>query len=254
MQPNEVTWNTLLKVYANRSDLEGARAMIEEMRAAGVRAGKFTWTTLLNVYVNRSDVAGARAVMEEMHGAGFPPNEVTWNTLLKAYVNRSDVTGVRAVMEEMRAAGVHPDKVTWTLLLECHAKSAGDTLSSAEKVALQMEKNGFVLDRYAYSALIRCCFPSRAAAHPHNPSQAKHWFSLYVSGWRNRGPLDPGIACNFQRAVGYEAAADVCINLGLDPGSVLAANRHHKGHGQGGRVPSSGGRTFPPGRSKARAR
>ena len=100
-------------------------------------------------------------------------------------------------MDEMRAAGVQPDEVTWNTLLDCHAKCSGDTLSSAEEVALQMEKGGLVLNPYAYSALIRWCFSGRAAAHPHNPSRARHWFSLYVSSWRNRGRLEPGIAASF---------------------------------------------------------
>ena len=155
-------------------------------------------------------------MMEEMRAAGLHPDVFTWTTLLKAYANRSDLEGARAVMEEMRTAGVHPNEVTWNTLLHCHAKCSGDTLPSAEKVALQMETEGIVLGPYAYKALIGCCFPGKLAAHPRNPSQAKHWFSLYVSGWRNRGPLDPAIAYIFKEAVGHKAAADVCNTLGLD--------------------------------------
>ncbi len=175
-------------------------------------------------------------MMEEMRAVGMPPNEMTWTTLLKGYVGRSDLAGARAVIEEMRAAGVQPSKFTWNILLDCHTKCPGDTLSSAEQVALQMESDGLVLDPYAYSALIRCCFPGRAAAHPHNPSQAKQWFSLYVSGWRNRGPLDPIVVGSFERAVGYEIYADVCKRLGLDPAGLLSAGRRNKAPGADGRI------------------
>jgi pentatricopeptide repeat protein len=173
--------------------------------------------------------------MKQMVAAEVHPDEATWNILLKAYVDGSDLAGAWAVMEEMRAAGVKPDKIAWNQLLHCHAICTGDTLPSAENLALQMEKEGLVLDRYAYSSLIRCCFSGRAAAHPHNPSQAKHWFSLYVSGWRNRGPLDPGIAYSFRKAVGQKVAADTCKNLGLDLGCLLGTYRpQSKWHGKGG--------------------
>ena len=88
-----------------------------------------------------------------------------------------------------------------------------------------MEKGGLVLNPYAYSALIRCCFSGRAAAHPHNPSRARHWFSLYVSSWRNRGPLEPGIAASFVKGVGYSAAAEACTSLGVDLESLAGAGR-----------------------------
>jgi hypothetical protein len=115
----------------------------------------------------------------------------------------------------MRSAGVQPDKITGNLLMNCLVNCSGDMLSSAEEVARNMEKDGLVLDAYDYATLIRCCVPGRAA-HPHNPTRATHWFSLYVSGWRNRGRLDPSVAHVFKTAVGYKVAADVCKKLGLD--------------------------------------
>jgi pentatricopeptide repeat protein len=158
--------------------------------------------------------------MEEMRVAGVNPDKVTWNTLLTAYVDKSDIAGARAVMEEMRAAGANPDKFTGNMLMNCLVNCSGDMLSSAEEVARNMEKDGLVLDAYDYATLIRCCVPGRTA-HPHNPTRATHWFSLYVSSLRNRGPLDPIVAHVFKTAVGYKVAADVCKDLGLDLGSLL---------------------------------
>jgi pentatricopeptide repeat protein len=222
---DEVSWNTLLQVYVNESGLAGARLVMEEMRVAGVHPSQATWSALLKACAKRSDIVGARVVMEEMRMAGMSPNGFTWNILLKSYVDGSDLAGAQAVMEEMRAAGARPNKLTWNMLLDCHAKCSGDTLSSAERVALEMENEGFHLDPYAYSALIRCCSSGKAAGHPRNPSQAKHWFALYVSSWRNRGPLHPGIAYFFRRAVGSKAATDVCKALGVDLQSLISAHR-----------------------------
>jgi pentatricopeptide repeat protein len=193
---------------------------MEEMRAAGIQPEVVTWNPLVKAHVDKSDVAGARAVMEEMRVAGVNPDKVTWNTLLTAYVDKSDIAGARAVMEEMRAAGANPDKFTGNMLMNCLVNCSGDMLSSAEEVARNMEKDGIVLDAYGYATLIRCCYAGRAA-HPHNPARATHWFSLYVSGWRNRGPLEPIVAHVFKTAVGYKVAADVCKDLGLDLGSLL---------------------------------
>ena len=37
MEPDKGLWNTLLKAHAKLSDVSGARAVMEEMRAAGVQ-------------------------------------------------------------------------------------------------------------------------------------------------------------------------------------------------------------------------
>ena len=49
--PDEVTWNALLEAYVKGADVDGARAVMEEMRAAGVNPNEVTWKTLLKLYV-----------------------------------------------------------------------------------------------------------------------------------------------------------------------------------------------------------
>ena len=105
MQPNTVTWKTLLSMYYTSSDTAGARALIEEMRAAGVQPEVMTWTTVLKVPVDRSDIAGAPAVTEEMRAAGMKPDmqvlSMPLKTPLKAHVGRSDVGAYRVAVSTL---------------------------------------------------------------------------------------------------------------------------------------------------------
>jgi pentatricopeptide repeat protein len=57
------------------------------LRAAGVPPNEVTWNTLLKAHANKSDLAGALAVMKQMRDAGVPPNEVTLNMLFKCHSN-----------------------------------------------------------------------------------------------------------------------------------------------------------------------
>jgi pentatricopeptide repeat protein len=238
--PDDVTWNTLLKAYVDRSDLPGVRAVTEEMRVAGVQPNRVTFDMLLRACLEGSDFAEAQRLTEEMRKLGLLPDAFMLSALMQTYLDRSDLMGARSVMETMRTAGIRPDGVTWNMLLAAHANCPGDTLSAAEEVALKMEEDGLVLDAPAYSALIRCCFPGRTAAHPHHPRQAKHWFLLYVSSCRNRGPLHVGVANAFKKAVGYKAAADVCKNLGLDLRMLLQHSvKDAKRMGQSAKTKSS---------------
>ena len=69
----------------NRSDIAIAWAT-KELHATGVQPDNMTWHSLVKMHVNRLDFAGARAVMERMRAAGVQPDKMTWTTMFKAHV------------------------------------------------------------------------------------------------------------------------------------------------------------------------
>ena len=61
--------------------------MVGELCAAGVRPTMLTWNALFEPYVSRSDVDGARLLMDKLRVLGVHPNEMARTTILEACVN-----------------------------------------------------------------------------------------------------------------------------------------------------------------------
>jgi pentatricopeptide repeat protein len=98
----------------------------------------------------------ARAVVEEMAAAGVRPNEVTYNSLVNGYVQSRNMDAARAVVEEMAAAGVRPNEVTYNSLVNGYAKEYPPALDEAERIHALMLVQKLCPDKYTYGALIRC--------------------------------------------------------------------------------------------------
>ena len=104
-----VSYSTLL----NFVDTEAkARAVLDEMRAAGITPDVVSYNTLLN-FVDTE--AKARAVLDEMRAAGITPDVVSYSTLLNFVDTEAKA---RAVLDEMRAAGITPEELSVALAVK----------------------------------------------------------------------------------------------------------------------------------------
>lgn len=59
------------------------------MEEAGLNPNVVTFTTLVNAYGQEGDVVGAERVLRRMEAAGVPPNIVTYNSVLTAFYRLS---------------------------------------------------------------------------------------------------------------------------------------------------------------------
>ena len=66
MAPDVVTYTALIGAYGRAGMLERAVAVLEEMKAAGVRPNSWTFTTLLHACEERADLDTALDIMHHM--------------------------------------------------------------------------------------------------------------------------------------------------------------------------------------------
>merc|ERR1719482_2719396 len=78
--------NCVLDVCVSSGDLRRARSHFEEMRQV-FTVDVITFNTLLKGYCAKKDLQGARALLEEMHRDGVPPNDVSYNSLINSAVS-----------------------------------------------------------------------------------------------------------------------------------------------------------------------
>jgi len=130
-------------VAAQSGAMENARAILEEMKEAGVTPNVVSFNSLLN-FVDSE--ANARAILEEMKEAGVTPDVVSYSALLNFVDSEANA---RAILEEMKEAGVTPNEITLTAIL----KNATDTLEDAIGLAQEWLTSGYFVGRGAWGAV-----------------------------------------------------------------------------------------------------
>ena len=78
----------MVQAYCDVDDVEGARAVITDMNAAGIAPDCETYNAVVSVFVTRKDVPAAQGIIVEMKADGIAPNSSTYGMLIKAFVDR----------------------------------------------------------------------------------------------------------------------------------------------------------------------
>merc|ERR1719191_839652 len=91
------------------------------MRPHGVEPDDVTFGTLLDVCIAGDDTGKAVELDDEMRGRGGEaamPDVVTYSVLIKAFVDARDLDRALRFVEDMRKDGHQPDDIIITHLLE----------------------------------------------------------------------------------------------------------------------------------------
>jgi pentatricopeptide repeat protein len=78
-----ISFNTVMKGFAQQKDVENAKKLLEEMCQTGVRPNAITFNTVMDAAVRSSRVADAWCVLSQMRDAGLAPDKFTCTTLMK---------------------------------------------------------------------------------------------------------------------------------------------------------------------------
>merc|ERR1719473_185502 len=104
--------NVVLATGVAADQIEGVDHLLAKVEDAGQRsvADVVSYNTLIKGYAHRSDAIGARHVLERIRRRGLRPNAITFNTFMDAAVRGGLCEDAWGTLAEMRAAGLKPDK------------------------------------------------------------------------------------------------------------------------------------------------
>ncbi|PKA63300.1 Pentatricopeptide repeat-containing protein [Apostasia shenzhenica] len=153
-QPDIVTYTTAITALANAGAMDRARAVLDEMSAAGVPANRVTYNVLLKGYCAQLQIDKAEDLIRSMAaGAGIEPDVFSYNILIDGCILVDDSAGALAFFNEMRKRGIPPSKVSYTTLMKAFVLSGQPRL--AHQVFEEMEKDPRVkADRVAFNMLV----------------------------------------------------------------------------------------------------
>ena len=154
MEPNVVTYNTVVNAYAQKGDAEGAVRVFETMRKQGMEPDVVSYNTVVNTYAQKGDAEGTVRVFEAMRKQGMKPNVVTYNTVVNTHAQKGDAEGAVRAFEAMRKQGMEPDVVTYTTLLKSLSRRKNDI--KLRSVLNEMDHGEIVWDSYTLYAALRC--------------------------------------------------------------------------------------------------
>ncbi|KHN22949.1 Pentatricopeptide repeat-containing protein, chloroplastic, partial [Glycine soja] len=150
-----VTYNTLVDGLCRAGKVRIARNLVNGMgkKCEGLNPNVVTYTTLIHEYCMKQEVEEALVVLEEMTSRGLKPN-VTYNTLVKGLCEAHKLDKMKDVLERMKSdGGFSPDTFTFNTIIHLHC-CAGN-LDEALKVFESMKKFRIPADSASYSTLKR---------------------------------------------------------------------------------------------------
>lgn len=112
INPDIITYNTLISVACSVADLRTAQKLYHEMKARNIQPNIKTYTSLLSALARVHDVRAMEMMVERIRGKGIPKvdNTVTWNALLAGYSINGMKDNVFEMFRQMvdRSAGAPP--------------------------------------------------------------------------------------------------------------------------------------------------
>lgn len=148
---NTITYNSIIDVCIKCSDVANSEILLREMMAPGsdLEPDLITYSTLLKGYCHVGDLDKALQVAETIRACGLRCDELVYNTLMDGCVKANDLSAGIGLFAEMAQSGMMPSSITHSIMVRLYQRNGykGDAF---EAVAQLYEHHG--LDRPSASS------------------------------------------------------------------------------------------------------
>ncbi|MED6120360.1 hypothetical protein PIB30_020195 [Stylosanthes scabra] len=152
-RPNLQTFNILLSGWKTPEDAEG---FFKEMREMGVEPDVVTYNSLVDVYCKGREIEKAYKLLDEMRDRDLPPDVITYTSIIGGLGLIGQPDKARDVLKEMKEYGCYPDVPAYNAAIRnfCIAKRLGDAYSLVD----EMESKGLSPNATTYNLFFRVFF------------------------------------------------------------------------------------------------
>ncbi|GMY14673.1 pentatricopeptide repeat-containing protein At5g02830, chloroplastic [Fagus crenata] len=151
--PTTTTYNILMKACG--TDYYRAKALIDEMKVAGLSPNHISWSILIDICGGSGNAEGAIQILRHMLGAGIQPDVIAYTTAIKVCVESKNLKLAFSLFEEMKSYQIRPNLVTYNTLLR--ARSRYGSLHEVQQclsIYQDMRKAGYKPNDYYLEELI----------------------------------------------------------------------------------------------------
>jgi len=125
---NTITFNSILDACIKCGDLAQAEGLLREMTQSdsSVEPDLITFSTLLKGYCHIGDLDKALQVAESIKARGLNCDELVYNTLMDGCVKANDLAAGIGLFEEMMQSGLRPSAITHSILARLYQRAGYD--------------------------------------------------------------------------------------------------------------------------------
>merc|ERR1719408_461567 len=160
---NTISYNTMLDACAKCGVMHRVPELLENMRAARPRVEPdvITYSTIVKGYCNAGDVEKSLQVLQEMKRDGkHAPDEILYNSLLDGCAKQHRLEDALNLLDDMQDAGVVPSNFTLSILVKLlgRARRLNQAFDMVETIC---KENGFRPNIHVYTCLMQACIQNR---------------------------------------------------------------------------------------------
>ncbi|KAG8959100.1 hypothetical protein FRC05_008060, partial [Tulasnella sp. 425] len=114
-KPDTITYNTLLRHYARKSDATNFVRTLQHLTSSGLEPDSYTYTTIVDTLLQ-----SVTRMLDVMEAAKIPANTATYTAIIDCLVRRKGERNIRGALQlvnKMEANGTHANEVTFTSLI-----------------------------------------------------------------------------------------------------------------------------------------
>merc|ERR1719393_601734 len=107
--------NRVPKLLEDHKETDKVMALYEEMKANKIQPNTITYNTILNAFAQGGAMNRVPSLLEDMKSADPPvePDIVTYSTIVKGFCNSGSLDCALKVLKDMKSNGKYaPDEVT----------------------------------------------------------------------------------------------------------------------------------------------
>jgi len=122
---NTITYNSIIDVCIKCSEVETAEDLLREMISTreGVEPDLITYSTVLKGYCHAGDLDKALQVAETIKACGLKCDELVYNTLMDGCVKANDLSAGIGLFAEMTQSGMQPSLITHSILVRLYQRN-----------------------------------------------------------------------------------------------------------------------------------
>merc|ERR1719350_2486367 len=163
---NTITYNTILNHFAQCRAMRRVPQILEDMRASipPVDPDIVTYSTLIKGFCSSGNLDRALGLLAEMQADGkFLPDEMMYNSLLDGCAKEQRIVDALRLVDEMKKTGVVPSNYTLSMLVKLlgRCRRLNQVFTMVDELTGEF---GFRPNIQVYTCMIQACFHNRQPA------------------------------------------------------------------------------------------
>ncbi|XP_039115350.1 pentatricopeptide repeat-containing protein PPR5 homolog, chloroplastic [Dioscorea cayenensis subsp. rotundata] len=151
-KPNTVTYNILLRAFAQAGDVKQVEELFKDLKASEVSPDIYTYNGVMDAYGKNRMVAEMESVLRLMKSNQCKPDVITFNLLIDSYGKRQAFDKMEQVFKSLLRSKEKPTLPTFNSMITSYGRAR--LRDKAESVFKNMNELGFKPSNVTYDCLI----------------------------------------------------------------------------------------------------